>query len=146
MISTIILVVIAIIMGIFVINFGRAQIEEAAECMANPGMDVVRINSVEQFCYDTEKEKIFFIVENGNLVDLNGVFVRIIGEKDIFEQDIDKDMPKKGTIMKFLPYSKSDYGNIRQIKIIPKIKLDSGKDVFCDDFSITKNFIRDCNI
>jgi len=70
-------------------NFGRAQIEVAAQCGVDIGLETVVIEELEQVCYSPEENNLFFIVENGPNTRVHQLRIRAIGEQSVLTEDIE---------------------------------------------------------
>ena len=83
LIATILLLILAIGLGIIVMNWGRAQVEAASKCAVNIQLDVVKLNNIPEICQAGAGEQgyLHFIVENGVNIDVEALQIRIIGTK-----------------------------------------------------------------
>ncbi|MBW2963238.1 hypothetical protein KY306_00480 [Candidatus Woesearchaeota archaeon] len=143
LIATILLIVLAVGLGVLVMNFGRAQIEETARCSVNIGLKFVELNTQKQVCLDKNQNQIYFIVENGNNIEINSMNLRVIGSEEILVTDINNKIEKLGTLMKYIDYENERYGSIKQLKLTPKVSL-YGQEEYCDEQSITVENVREC--
>ena len=135
-VATLLLLSFAITLGIFFLNFGRAQVELSAVCPVNIGLTEKRI------CF--ENNQIKFSIQNGINVNIEGLIVNIIGTKkaDTFELS-DAVIDKAGTHNGIIPYDKTISGKIRQIKISPKITLYDEEHI-CIEKAVTSTKVGDC--
>jgi len=143
LLATLVLIVMAGALGVLVMNFGRAQIEVAAQCAVDINLDFVTLNGKDQVCYDPVKGEIFFIVENGASIPIESLHLRIIGEDDIFTQDIDDVIDRAGAALKYISYDIDKYGPVRQLKISLKISLYDNV-ITCTEQSLDVENIREC--
>ena len=148
LLSTIILILIAMGIGIVVMNWGRAQLETSAKCAIDTEMKVVVLNSIPQICYSGSGEEglIRFIVENGANIDIHSVQLRAIGSKEIYTVELANSGVKKGdALMKIVPYNYNLFGDIRQIKITPKIVIYPGEpSILCSEQALTIERVKEC--
>ena len=147
LIATILLLLLAIGLGVVVMNWGRAQVEAASKCAINTGLKIVELNNIPEICYAGAGEKgyIHFIVENGPNIDVEALQVRVIGTEKIYNTEIKETIKVGYSLLKDIPYDFNRFGNIRQIKISPKIVLYPGEDpILCPEQAITIGEIRSC--
>ena len=116
------LVSFAVAVAVVVMNLGRAEAEAAAECAVEVGLRFSAIGGEEQVCYDAAKKIFSFSVENGVNINVEGIVVNIIGtqQADSFELN-DAKMGKAAVYLGRVPYDTAVSGEIRQVKISPKI-------------------------
>lgn len=139
--ATFLLISLAVAVGVVVMNFGRAQVEEGAECAIDVGLHFAEISGEGQICYDGSQVK--FTVENGINIDVQGLIVNVIGTEraETFEIS-DARMGKAGTYVGKLKFDSSG-GQIRQVKITPKINpLD--EEVICPDRALIIESVKSC--
>lgn len=125
-ISTFLLIFAAILIGIVVMNWGRASLEEGAKCAVDTGISIVELNSEPQVCFAGQGDKglIHFIVENGANVDVEKLHFRTIGSKGVLTTELtESSIQLGGSIIKDVPYSFETFGDIQQIKITPMLVL-----------------------
>ncbi|MEM3126571.1 MAG: hypothetical protein QW331_00685 [Candidatus Woesearchaeota archaeon] len=135
LIATFLLLFFAVVIGLVVINWGRAQLEEQASCSVDPGLKFIQIEGKPQVCYGDGFT--FFLVENGPAVDVESLQVRLIDEnRRIFAQSMPaSSILRNGALEKRITYDANQYGGVKQIKISPTIKL-YDQLVDCPDRSI----------
>ena len=116
------LVSFAVAVAVVVMNLGRAEAEAAAECAVEVGLRFSAIGGEEQVCYDAAKKIFSFSVENGVNINVEGIVVNIIGtqQAESFELN-DAKMGKAAVYLGRVPYDTAVSGEIRQVKISPKI-------------------------
>ncbi len=138
------LIVVAIGLGIIVMNFGRAQIEVAAQCAVDIGLKFTMLNDKPQVCLDRNKGQLFFIAENGKQIQVEKLHLRAIGEKEVLSLDVDDSKVEKiGTILKYVPYDVQRYGEVRQLRLIPSVLL-YNEEITCPEQAIVSETMRDC--
>ena len=123
LIATILLIVLAVGLGIVVMNFGRAQIEETSRCAVNIGLKVVELNNQKQVCLDKAGNEIYFIVENGPSIEVESMRLRVIGSEAILLVDVPDRIEKLGTLMKYIHYNYTKTRRDKAVKINTKSKL-----------------------
>ncbi len=144
LIATVILITLAAALGVVVLNFGRVKIEVASQCAVDIGLRVVKLNEKDQVCFDREKNQLFFIVENGNQLPVEGVRMRIIGGSAVYSEDVaGSRIEKAEALLKYIPYDASTYGAIKQVKITPRISLYE-EEIACPEQAVVLEDIRDC--
>ena len=144
LLATFMLIILAIGLGVVVMNFGRAQIEIAAQCAVDIGLQVVQLNDKPQVCFDRAKSQLSFIVENGRQIPVESLKLRVIGQKQVFNQDVpESSIERLGTLLKNVPFDLTAYGEIRQVRFTPEITLYDEK-IVCTEQAIAIEDIRDC--
>ena len=136
-VATLLLLSFAITLGVFFMNFGRAQVELSAVCPINIGL------KEKQICF--KDNQVNFLVQNGINVNINGLIVNVIGTKkaETFELN-EATIAKAGTYNGKIPYDKSISGEIRQIKISPKITLYDEEHI-CIEKAVTSTNVGNCS-
>lgn len=146
--STILLVVLAIGIGVIVMNWGRAQLEGGSKCAIDTGLNVVELNSYPQLCYSGSEEEGFvkLIVENGASTDISSLQLRVIGSKEVYTLEILDSYIERGyTLQKIIPYNFNIFGKIKEIRITPRIIPYPGEDsLLCTEQALTVGNIREC--
>jgi flagellin-like protein len=135
-VATLLLLSFAISLGVVLMNFGRAQVELSAVCPINIGL------TQQNLCF--MNNQVTFSVQNGINTKIEGLIVNIIGTKkaETFELN-DAIIAKAGTYEGKINYDKSVSGEIRQIKISPKIKLYDEHHI-CIEKAVTSTKVGDC--
>lgn len=138
------LVSFAVAVGVVVMNLGRAQVEEEAECPINIGLTFSVVEETDQVCYDAGKKDLSFTVENGVNIKVEGLVVNIIGstKAETFELNNAK-ITKAGVYLGHVNYDRSVSGEIKQVKITPKIILYDAEHV-CPEKALVAEKIRLC--
>ncbi|MEK6950204.1 MAG: hypothetical protein AABX13_00580 [Nanoarchaeota archaeon] len=141
---TMLLISFAVAVGTGITRFGEAQLEEGAECAIETKMKLSSIGGQEQLCYNAAAKKISFTVENGLNINIEGLIVNVIGNEkaDTFELNNAK-MTKAGSYVGNLPSAMDVNGEIRQIKITPKLSLPEGEAI-CVEQAIVAEQVRPC--
>lgn len=141
---TLLLISFAVALGVVIMNFGRAQVETEAECPINIGMKLSSISGVEQLCYDQAKKQLSFTVENGVNINVEGLIVNLIGELKAETIELaEAKMGKAGNYMGRIAYDSSAAGEIRQIKISPKVLLYDNEEI-CSEKAVVAESVRAC--
>lgn len=148
LIATVLLLFVAIIMGILVMNWGRAQLEEASECTIDVGMSFVELNKQAQVCYagSGSNGAVTFIIENGIAAEVSSLQLRIIGTKNVYTTDLpESHLDKAFSLMRTVPYDFNLFGDIRQIRLVPKIRLFPEQDpLLCVEQAVVIEQINPC--
>ncbi len=141
---TMLLISFAVAVGTGITRFGEAQLEEGAECAIETKMKLSSISGQEQLCYNSATKKISFTVENGLNINIDGLIINVIGSEkaDTFELNNAK-MTKAGSYVGNLPYDLEVNGEIRQIKLTPKISTPEGEAI-CVEQAIIAEQVRSC--
>ena len=141
-IATLLLISFAVALGVVIMTFGRAQVELEAQCPINIGLQLASIGGEDQFCYQNNELK--FTLENGVNIKVEGLIVNVIGtnKAETFEVN-DAKMAKAGTYLGSVSYDFASGGEIRQVKITPKIVLYDEEQI-CTDKALVVEKIRNC--
>ena len=144
LVATLLLLFFAVVLGLVVINWGRAQLEDQAKCSVDVGMKFIEIDGKPQVCYG--EGYTFLLVENGPSVEVEDLQLRLIDEnRRIFAQTIaGSGMKRSGALQKNISYDAAQYGVVKQIKLSPTIKL-YDKIVDCPDRSLTFDNPKHCS-
>lgn len=139
--ATILLVSFAVAVGVVVMSFGSAEVEESAVCPIDIGFQFTEINGKPDFCYDGTQVR--FTVENGINVNIEGLIVNVIGTEKVDNHELTEKIGKAGSYIGKIPYDKSVNGEIRQFRISPQVSL-KGVNEICQDQSLVLEEIPDC--
>ena len=123
LVATLLLISFAISLGMVIMNFGRAQVELQAQCPIDIGLKIAEIGGKKDICYNSGGKEIKFTLENGVNIGVEGLLINVIGTQEAKSSDQPAKIIKGGTHMGKSPYDSSASGEIRQIKIIPKVVL-----------------------
>ncbi len=148
LLATVILLVLAVGLGILVMNWGRASLEAGSQCSVNLNLKLVEVEGVPQICYSGSGSdgQISFIVENGPNADISQLQLRIIGSKKVYMTDLDDSSIKANyPLMKTIPYNFDLFGRIKQVKLIPKVILFPNEPpLVCSEQALLLEEIREC--
>lgn len=143
-VATLLLISFAIAIGLVVMNFGRAQVSLESQCTIDIGMEFSSIGGLDEICFDASKNDLFFAVENGINLGLDGLVVNVIGTERAESYDLpDAKIGKAGNYLTHLGYNEELSGSIRQLKIIPKVKI-VDKEEICSEQALVIEKIRAC--
>jgi len=146
--ATVLLLLVAIAIGVLVMNWGRAQLEEASECTIDVGLSFVELNKKPCVCYagSGTNGAVTFIVENGIATEIESLQLRIIGTKNIYTTDLpDSHIDKGYSFMRTVPYDFNLFGDIRQVRLVPKIKLlPEQEPLFCVEQALSIEEVDPC--
>ena len=141
---TILLISLAVAVGVGIMNLGRAQVEQGAECAINIGLHFAQISAQQQLCYDAAGKKLSFTVENGVNIKVEGLIVNIIGAQkaESFELNEAK-IIKAGTYVANIPFDRAVGGPVKQLKITPKVRP-ADEEIICQEQALVLENIKDC--
>ena len=143
-VATLVLITFAIVIGVVIMNFGRAQVQLESKCAADIALTFSEIGGEQQICIDREKDIIKLSIENGVNTDVTGLMVNIIGTEQAESFDLaDATMGKAGIYLTDLGYNIGTNGEIRQVKIIPKI-TPFDEEVVCSEQALVTESVVDC--
>lgn len=141
---TMLLLSLAVAVGVVIMNFGRAQVEENAQCAIDIGLHLASIGGQEQLCYDAAKKIVSFTLENGLNIKVEGLIVNVIGSEKAETLELnDAKMPKAGTYVGKVSFDVAAGGQIRQVKITPKIVLYDVEQI-CGEQAIVVENVGNC--
>jgi len=120
LISTVLLVSFAVLLGIFVMNWGKTTyaVEQETNLCESSALGIVTINEVAEMCYQSNNIK--FTIENQGQTEVSGFKVSIIGDTGIQQFDLERGLASGAINEITTPYD-SSVGTIRKIKIVPRI-------------------------
>ena len=144
LIATLLLISFAVALGVVIMSFGRAQVELEAQCPINIGMKLSQISGENQLCYDSGAKELRFTLENGVNIKVEGLIFNIIGsiQAESFELNEAK-IGKAGNYLGKISYDSAKSGEIRQIKVSPKIILYDEEQI-CVDKALVIEEIKAC--
>lgn len=142
--ATLLLVSFAVAVGVVIMNFTSAQVEEEAECAVEINLKLATIAGSSDFCYSEAKKELKFTVENGINTDISGLIVNVIGSEkaETFELNEAK-MSKAGIYVGHIKYDRDVAGNVRQVKITPKI-IPFDEEQICSEKAVVVESVTDC--
>ena len=143
LIATLLLISFAVSVGMVVMNFGRAQVELKAECPINIGLHLSMIGGEEQICYSEGKKELKFTVENGVNIKVTGLLVNIIGSEEAKTSELkDAQIDKAGTYIGKVSFDSSIFGQIKQVKLTPKVILYDVEEICVEKALVVENVKR----
>lgn len=144
LIATLLLISFAVALGVVIMNFGRAQVEMEAQCPIDIGLTLSNVNGNNEFCYDKAAKEIRFTLENGINIKVEGLIVNIIGTNQAQSAELnDAKVGKAGNYMGKVNYDSGSSGDIRQVKITPKVILYDEEQICVEQALVVEN-IKDC--
>jgi len=102
--------------------------------------DLVSIGSEPQIC--TEEGKIKFTLENGPRIALDDLKASVIGEQGVLNLESTLNVPVQRSSVVALEIT-ANVGDVRQLRLTPKIKLQEDV-IFCADQVSTFENLRKC--
>ena len=143
LIATLLLISFAVALGIVIMSFGRAQVELEAQCPINVGLKISNIGGEDQFCYSAATKEIKFTLENGVNIKVEGLIFNVIGANQAESSEVNAPIIKAGTYLGKVKYDASTSGEIRQVKITPKVNLYDEEQI-CTDKAVVVETVRAC--
>lgn len=129
LIATILLIAFSIALGAVVMSWGEAYVEDKAEFVqgvqeagtgcANAKLSIISVAGQPQICY--KQNLIEVLVDNGPLVDVSDIHVRVAGSSDVYVRESILDEPLKRGSSRKIVFVVADVGAIKQIKLTPQI-------------------------
>ena len=141
---TLLLVSFAVAVGVMVMNFGRAQVEDAAECAIDIGLKFSNVAGKDQICYDQSTSKVSFTLENGVNIKVEGLIINSIGVDNADSSELnDAKIGKAGVYKNKVSYNSVANGELQQIKIVPKVVLYE-EEIVCSEQALVAEDIKNC--
>lgn len=139
---TLLLISFAVAVGVVIMSLGRAQVEDEAQCPIEIGLKFSIIGGEEQYCYGDSQFS--FTIENGVNIKVEGLIVNVIGAQkaETFELN-DAKLTKAGTYVGKVRFDTAVGGEIRQVKITPKVVLYDEEQI-CTEKSLIVESIKSC--
>lgn len=160
LISTVLLIAFAVALGAVVMNWGSDYVKNTAQntgrtsdtdvkCSMEANLDLLELNGVPCLCYNNETnyERIEFILINGPNVKAEAVYVTVMSNTSKIVQGLLNESIGIGESKKLnVTYSKDTNGLPKQIRFVPKIKIEGLIDpVTCSKNPLTSEQIPVCN-
>jgi flagellin-like protein len=149
LIATVLLISFAVALGAVVMNWGRSlPIAKPGDKCGGVSIIIRNINDAE-VCYSGAGQNAYinFIIDNDGSIDIEGLGIWIVGEKGTKLLDFDDFSIKKGNLLDIkdnsVSYDFGNYGKIKHVQFIPKIKVDNSIDI-CPRNSVKAELIRAC--
>jgi hypothetical protein len=144
LVATLLLLTFAVSIGFLFMSFGRAQVDLEATCTIDIGLNFLEIGGKKQICMNRVKNDLTFTVQNGVNIAIDGVKVSVIGSERAESYDLnDAKMSKAGSYVTHLGYNEELSGDIRQLKIIPKVVLFDTQEICLEQALVIEN-VPDC--
>ena len=148
LIATVLLISFAVALGSVLISWGRNfEVSNPGDPCSGVSIKIRGIGSYDA-CYTgaAQNSYIKFIIDNFGR-DIDGIAVWIIGEKGTKLIDEDNTIIKAGQLLEIkdtkISYDFNNYGKIRQIQFIPKIKTKDSIEI-CSKNSVKTENIGAC--
>ena len=126
LIATILLIAFAVALGSVIMNWGlNLDLGKPDDKCGNVAVKIRNIGNFEA-CYGDfgQNGYINFILDNVGAVDISGLTILIVGEKNTKLSELQKTI-KKGALLdekgKEVSYNFEVYGSIKQVQFIPKV-------------------------
>jgi flagellin-like protein len=143
-IATLLLISFAVAIGVVIMNFGRAQVELEAQCAIDAGMKLANIGGEKEICYDAGSKTVKFTIENGVNIKVEGLIFNVIGTEKAETYELNNaQMGKAGNYLGSVSYDSSVSGEIRQIKISPKVILFDEEQI-CVEKALIVESVKKC--
>ena len=161
LIATVLLIAFAVALGAVVMNWGRTYVEDTAslareksdteiKCSSDVKLEFLSIKNVEKLCYEyTTTTKLNMTIENTGKLDIVGLQVTVVGEKNINTTEIDLKAVnaslKRSRFYRNESIEMSDLGAPTQVRIVPEIEV-SGNRISCPQTALTEDtFLKNCS-
>lgn len=149
LIATVLLISFAVALGSVVLNWGRnLDISKPGDMCSAVSIKIRNINAFEA-CYSGSGQNMYikFILDNPGSVDVDGLAIWIIGEKGTKLIDQNDAIIKSGQLLEIkdskIMYDFSNYGKIKQVQFIPKVKTKDSIEI-CSRNAVKTDNIGPC--
>jgi flagellin-like protein len=156
-ISVVIMILVVVSLGVVISSFVRQMgdenidaIEEKQDelsCGTDLNFGIVKVGGVYDICINESANYTKVTLTNSGSVNITDFAFTVIGSDDVYNDESTGDeLGRDQTDIFIFIYDNSTIGNIRQIKITPKMKIGVGKTQSCgrNAISLDKDQIRDC--
>jgi len=161
LIATVLLIAFAVALGAVVMNWGRTYVEDTAslareksdteiQCSADVKLDFLKVRNIKRICYDyTTTTSLNFTIENTGKLDITGIEVTVVGEKNINTMLIDLKSAnmtlKRARFYKNESVDMGDLGVPQQVRIVPQIEVE-GNRITCPGTALVEDvFLKKCS-
>jgi len=140
-ISSLLLIVFAIALGIVVMSWGKGAIakEHGGSC-EEASVNIISLAEKPKACFSGNT--LYFTIENNGQMKTTGLKVSFLGDT-IFQKDMTKGIIIGEIINADLNFA--DVGNIQKIKIVPKIIVE-GKENVCPNGGVEIENVGECSV
>ncbi len=144
LIATFLLISFAAAVGVTITNLGSAQADLQAQCAIDINMKITQIGGQDEICYDAAKKDISFTLENGVNIKVEGLLLNVIGKQKAETTELnDAKITKAGTYLGHAKFDSATSGEIRQVKIIPKVIFADNEQI-CTEKALMIENVRNC--
>ena len=160
LIATVLLIAFAVALGAVVMSWGRSYVEDQIDissgssavqfiCSQDVKIEVSKIRGEPQLCYDSTSGRIDAILQNTGNYDVDNIQLGVIGNDVSTNNSILSSKLKKGDPVKVSALyavngiTSADIGQIKQVKLTPKIRTASGEQ-YCTDAALTFDYVNTC--
>lgn len=144
LIATFLLISFAAAVGVTVTNLGSAQADLQAQCAIDVNMKLTQIGGKDEICYDKSKSDLAFTIENGVNIKVEGLLLNVVGKQKAETTELnDAKMGKAGTYLGHAKFDSAQSGDIRQVKIIPKVIFADNEQI-CTEKALVVEDVRNC--
>ena len=120
LISSIILIMFAVGLGIIVMSWGKADAGIEPTTCDKASLAIITFEGEEQLCYTEDSIK--FTIENNGEADILAIKLSILSEEWIDSVSLNQPMAAADIKILSVSYDKNKVGAIKKIKFVPKIK------------------------
>ncbi len=140
-VATLLLIAFSIALGIVVMNWGKAYIEQKAEFTAGPQdesacsmieFSIIKVSGKDRVCYSPDAGYIEAFIENGPDARLDNLNIRLVGSRGVetFASILDSPLERGASLHLKAAYP-SQIGELHQIKLIPTVSS-KGQIIICN--------------
>ena len=135
------LVSLAVAAGSVFIKLGSAQVESKAECAIDVNLKLSTFQGKQLFCLNQASKQLEFTIDNGVNIKVEGLLINTIGLKKAQTIELnDAKMPKAGSYVGSVKYDPALSGQLRQVKIIPKVKMYDEEQICAEKTLVVEKF------
>lgn len=149
--ATLVLISFSVGLGAVVMKWGQTYIEERAEFVQgvketisscnSVSFNIIRVEGISQICYKGNTIELY--IDNGPDINLVDIHARVVGTEGVSTQESLLNAPLKKADAVRTAFAFTNIGEVRQVKLTPKINI-AGEIVFCSQDALIIENIRGC--
>lgn len=145
LIATVLLIAFAVALGAVVMSWGKAYVTmddtEKVAC-SKAELKIHEIEGGPELSFSRTENSVSFMIDNTGNVDIKGIRVWVIGERDNLITNIEEEIKQGYPLRKKIDYRFVTYGRIKEVNFIPKIEVE-GEEIVCTNQAIGLSSVRE---
>ncbi len=144
LIATVLLIAFAVALGAVVMSWGKAYVtmDDTERFACNKAE--IKIHEIQgpELSFSRSGNYVSFMVDNTGSIDITGIRVWVIGEKETQIANIEEEIKQGYPLRKKIDYNFETYGNIKQVNIIPKITIEK-EEIVCTNQGLKSSSLKE---